>query len=192
VQRICKYPLLLEVRCHAVRVTYCDKNTPQSLLKASNADDYPYYDELVEGAASTKRVTLRINEAQRRQENAQIVKNLESRIEDWKGHHITNFGDLLLQDFFSVTKSDVDRDYHVFLFEKIILCCKEDPRALQNGDKRKVAKSNSILKKQSTSGVPVNPLGGSASARKGTTPLLLKGRIFLNNVMDATPVSKGG
>jgi cell division control protein 24 len=24
-----------------------------------------------------------------------------------------------------VTKSEVDREYHVFLFEKIILCCKE-------------------------------------------------------------------
>ena len=44
-------------------------------------------------------------------------------------------------------KMDIDREYHVFLFEKIILCCKEVvPNA--NGTIRKSSKNNSILKKQ--------------------------------------------
>ena len=35
------------------------------------------------------------------------IRNLKSRIEDRKGHRISNFGDLLLQDIFVATKSDV-------------------------------------------------------------------------------------
>lgn len=114
----------------------------------------------------------------------QTVRNLESRIEDWKGHHISNFGELLLEDIFVVTKSDVDREYHVFLFQRIILCCKE--LALQPQNAKKVGKSNSLLKKQNT--LQIATPGGKA---KKNTPLLLKGRIFLNNVTQATPRSSG-
>ncbi|KDQ57595.1 hypothetical protein JAAARDRAFT_156392 [Jaapia argillacea MUCL 33604] len=172
VQRICKYPLLLE-----------------SLIKAIQATDYPYLDELKQGALAAKRITDKINEAQRRAENKQTVHNLESRVEDWKGHHLSNFGDLLLDDIFVVTKSDVDREYHVFLFEKIILCCKEAAPGTPGG--KKVGKSNSILKKQPTQ--PVLPLpGGVGPPKKKSTPLLLKGRIFLNNVTQAVPTTKTG
>ncbi|KAF8585998.1 hypothetical protein K439DRAFT_1409563 [Ramaria rubella] len=164
VQRICKYPLLLD-----------------SLLKKSSRNDYPLYDDLVEGSASAKRVTDKINEAQRRAENIQTVQTLQTRVEDWKGHHLGNFGDLLLDDIFLVTKSDVDREYHVFLFEKIILCCKEAVVV----SSKKSAKNSSILKKQSTS-TPIG--GGSGLSKKRNTPLLLKGRIFLNNVTSARRV----
>lgn len=77
----------------------------------------------------------------------------------------------------------------MFLFEKIILCCKE--YIPQPGNGKKVGKSNSILKKPaspSTLGLP----GASPSNKKKSTPLLLKGRIFLNNVTQAVPkVSQG-
>lgn len=112
------------------------------------------------------------------------MRQLEGRIEDWKGHHLANFGDLLLDDVFLVTKSEVDREYHVFLFEKIILCCKEAlpvPR-------QKVGKSNSILKKQGVP-PPLSLPGGPGQQKKNSTPLLLKGRIFLNNVTQALPTS---
>ncbi|KAF7983773.1 hypothetical protein HWV62_18978 [Athelia sp. TMB] len=67
VQRICKYPLLLD-----------------SLIKASSPNEYPHYDELKAGSAAAKRITDKINEAQRRAENLQTVRQLEGRIEDWK------------------------------------------------------------------------------------------------------------
>ncbi|KAJ3530133.1 hypothetical protein NM688_g7754 [Phlebia brevispora] len=172
VQRICKYPLLLE-----------------SLVKVlTGKDEYPYLDELKAGVAAAKRITDKINEAQRKAENLATVKNLEGRVEDWKGHHISNFGQLLLDDIFTVTKSEMDREYHVFLFEKIILCCKEYIPAGPNS--KKVGKSNSILKKPNTP----TPFGasGAAAARKKNTPLLLKGRIFLNNVTSAVPKNAGG
>ncbi|KAI0745498.1 hypothetical protein C8Q76DRAFT_32553 [Earliella scabrosa] len=173
VQRICKYPLLLE-----------------SLLKAVASSDYPYVDELRAGVDAAKRITDKINEAQRRAENNATVKNLEGRVEDWKGHHISNFGALLLDDIFSVTKSEVDREYHVFLFEKIILCCKE--YIPQPGNGKKVGKSNSILKKPSSPSTTLGVPGAGPSSKKKNTPLLLKGRIFLNNVTQAVPkVSQG-
>ncbi|KAJ8076812.1 Guanine nucleotide exchange factor for Cdc42p [Marasmius tenuissimus] len=166
IQRVCKYPLLLD-----------------SLIKASSDEDYPHLTELKDGSEAAKRITDKINEAQRQAENELTVKNLQSRVEDWKGHHLENFGQLLLDDIFTVTKSDIDREYHVFLFEKIILCCKEALPAPPNG--RKVSKSNSILKKQSTS-MPLTP-GIPGQPQKKNTPLLLKGRIFLGNVTQAVP-----
>jgi cell division control protein 24 len=148
VQRICKYPLLLES---------LQKRCPTT---------HDYYKELVQGAEACRRITDKVNEAQRRAENVATVKLLEKRVEDWKGHALSNFGELLLDDVFMVTKSDVDREYHVFLFEKIILCCKD---ATVPGGAKKVGKSNSILKKQSTSGpigVPGGLLAGGAAAAK--------------------------
>lgn len=166
VQRICKYPLLLD-----------------SLVKASSPNEYPHYEELRAGSAAAKRIADKINEAQRREENLQTVKNLEGRVKDWKGHHLSNFGNLLLDDVFTVTKSDVDREYHVFLFEKIILCCKEALPPPPNG--KKASKNNSILKKQSVH----SPTPGAVPNKKKDTPLLLKGRIFLNNVTKAVSSS---
>jgi cell division control protein 24 len=171
VQRICKYPLLLG-----------------QLLKKSSPVDYPHYEELKAGSAAAKRITDKINEAQRRAENLQTVQNLASRVDDWKGHHVSQFGELLLDDVFIVTKSEVDREYHVFLFERIILCCKEDTSAAGNNNK-KVGKSNSLLKKPHANGSPMSGFAGGS--KKKTTPLLLKGRIYLNNVTKANVVSPG-
>ncbi|KAF9462334.1 hypothetical protein BDZ94DRAFT_737129 [Collybia nuda] len=170
IQRVCKYPLLLD-----------------SLIKATSAAGYQHYDELKRGSDAAKRITDKINEAQRRAENELTVKSLHSRIDDWKGHHLENFGELLLDDIFVVTKSDIDREYHVFLFEKIILCCKEAV-VLPPGARPKVGKSNSILKKQPAP-PPLTLPGGVGQPVKKTTPLLLKGRIFLGNVTQAVPVS---
>lgn len=156
---------------------------PQSLIKASSPSDYLHYEELRAGSAAAKRIADKINEAQRREENFQTVKNLECRVKDWKGHHLFNFGNLLLDDIFTVTKSEVDREYHVFLFEKIILCCKEALPPPPNG--KKASKNNSILKKQSMS----SPAPGAVPNKDKDTPLLLKGRIFLNNVTQAIPSS---
>ncbi|KAF8971148.1 hypothetical protein BDZ97DRAFT_1753477 [Flammula alnicola] len=168
IQRICKYPLLLD-----------------SLIKACSAETYAHYDELKRGSAAAKRITDKINEAQRRAENEQTVKSLHSRIDDWKGHHLENFGDLLLDDLFVVTKSDIDREYHVFLFERIILCCKEASAQPTKGGKGTI-KNGSLLKKTATP--PPLTLPGGVGTPQKNTPLLLKGRIFLGNVTQAVPV----
>ncbi|GAA5882333.1 hypothetical protein JCM3774_005072 [Rhodotorula dairenensis] len=150
VQRICKYPLL---------ISQLLKNTP---------DTFPYYDELKAGLESVMRVTDKVNEEKRRQDNAQAVKDLANRVEDWKGHDLSSFGQLLLHENFVVIKSDNEREYSVYLFERIILCCKE---VAAQGKKDK--KSNSILKRP---------------ASQRINKLQLKGRIFVNNVTVASPL----
>lgn len=162
VQRICKYPLLLE-----------------QLLKKTS-DDAPRYQELQNGLEVMRRITDKVNETSRLQGNAQLVKELEFRVEDWKGHNIKTFGLLLLSDVFMVAKSDTEREYHVYLFEKILLCCKELAPAAQ----KKSNKNNSLLKQK-------NGLGAAtAGGKKPKTTLQLKGRIFINNVTGAFANSK--
>ena len=150
IQRICKYPLLL-----------------RELVKYTSKDD-PYYVELVAGEDAIKRVTDRVNETRRRQENEVVVMELERRVEDWKGHSVASFGSLLLEDTFQVIKGEIEREYRVYLFERILLCCKE------SGQNKKNSKSMSISKKP-----------------KKRASLQLKGRIFINNVTDLIPMSRG-
>ncbi|KAJ7827589.1 Dbl homology domain-containing protein, partial [Mycena leptocephala] len=145
VGRIFKYPLLLD-----------------SLLKASWAADYQNFNALKQGSEASKRVADRVNGAARRAETEQTVKSLQTRVDDWKGHNVDNFGELLLYDFFVVNKSDVDREYHVFLFEKILLLCKEISKDAPN---RKTFYARN-------------------------TPLLLKGRIFVSSVTQVVPSSE--
>ena len=160
-------------------------------VESSTGTPYPYVKDVKEGFEASKRFTARVNEAQRHADNIATVKALEKRVMDWKGHHIANFGALKLDDMFSVNKSEVDRDYHVFLFEKIILCCKEPPvPGSNNGSLKKVKKSDSLLKKGGSFSSPPVPL--SAQAKKSAGPLMLKGRIFLSNVTLAKSVMIDG
>ena len=107
VQRICKYPLLLE-----------------QLLKRTPTDA-PRRDELVDALTVIRRITDKVNETSRIQGNLEVVRNLSTRVEDWKGHSLSSFGALLLHDIFLVSKGDSEREFHVYLFERILLCCKD-------------------------------------------------------------------
>ncbi|KAJ7457256.1 Dbl homology domain-containing protein [Mycena galericulata] len=141
VGRVCKYPLLVEF-----------------LIKASSADNYQHYEELKNGLQAAKRVADKINEAHRKAENEETVKSLRTRVDDWVGLNLDDFGELLLDDTFVVTRSDVDREYHVFLFEKLMLLCKE-----------------------------VHPNENVRTRDSRTMPLLIKGRISVSDITQATP-----
>ena len=62
---------------------------------------------LPQGLEAIERINFQINEAIRKAENAEIVKDLEGRVEDWKGHRLEHFGELLLHGQFSVIKGDI-------------------------------------------------------------------------------------
>ncbi|KAJ7763145.1 Dbl homology domain-containing protein [Mycena maculata] len=159
VSRVYKYPLLID-----------------ALLNASSTTEYRHYEELKRGSEAIKRVTGQVDGARRRSANAQTVKSLPARISDWKGHNLETFGELLLYDVLMFTSSNITREFHVFLFEKVILCCREAPKASSTG--RKFGKK-SILKTQVYN--PCISLGRPVDA----TPLLLKGRIFVRDVTQA-------
>ncbi|KAJ1557863.1 hypothetical protein HK405_014984, partial [Cladochytrium tenue] len=83
VQRVCKYPLLL-----------------QELIKLTDAEVYPYFEELKDGLEAIKRVTEKVNEEERIQDMEKLKMELFERVEDWKSHNYDDFGSLLLSDKF--------------------------------------------------------------------------------------------
>jgi len=109
VQRICKYPLMLE-----------------RLYKYDKKENHPYADELFEGLEAIKRVVNRINETKRKLENSDKVKELNLSVEDWKDFQINQFGELLLTEQFDVSTSvGGERTLEFYLFERILVALKE-------------------------------------------------------------------
>lgn len=146
IQRICKYPLLLN-----------------QLLKGTPSG-YQYEEELKQGMACVVRVANQVNETRRIHENRNAIIELEQRVIDWKGYSLQYFGQLLVWDVVNVCKADIEREYHVYLFEKILLCCKE----------------MSTLKRQARS-ISMN------KKTKRLDSLQLKGRILTSNITTVVP-----
>ncbi|WFD35520.1 Guanine nucleotide exchange factor for Cdc42p [Malassezia cuniculi] len=156
VQRICKYPLLLE-----------------QLLKRTPADA-PKRDELVEALTVIRRITDKVNETSRVQSNMEVVRNLTARVEDWKGHSLPSFGALLLHDVFVVSKDESEREFHVYLFERILLCCKD--ASVPQGQQQRSRSRGALLRPRQGS------FSSTLPTRREGGPLQLKGRIFISNI----------
>lgn len=131
VQRICKYPLLLN-----------------QLIK-SMKPDWPHYEDMEEGLESVKRVTDKVNETQRKHENIQVVDDLKRRIDELRTAQIDSFGSLLLHDKLVMRQADEsDKEMFVFFFERTMLICKESKDATKN----KSSKANAISIKKKRRG----------------------------------------
>ena len=87
-QRLSKYPLLLE-----------------DLYKKGDLDDQRKSD-LLNGKEAATSVLIRTNLAVDREVKAEAVQELKVRVEDWKGHRVEAFGDLLLYGTFTVVKGE--------------------------------------------------------------------------------------
>jgi cell division control protein 24 len=87
-QRLTKYPLLLE-----------------QLHKKGDLDEERRQD-LVNGMEAATAVLTRTNKAVDKEEKAEAVQELKMRVEDWKGHRVEGFGELLLYGTFTVLKSE--------------------------------------------------------------------------------------
>ncbi|KAI8612126.1 hypothetical protein BC830DRAFT_1138251 [Chytriomyces sp. MP71] len=119
VQRLVRYPLLLK-----------------ELIKLTKPGTYAYMDELNDGLESIKRVIEKLNETRRRDENERLKQDLDLRMEEWKGLQIRAFGDLLLSDKFLIAATDMEREYHLFLFEHILICCKRDEKQNKRNNRK--------------------------------------------------------
>ncbi|KAH7628318.1 CDC24 protein [Sordaria sp. MPI-SDFR-AT-0083] len=156
-QRLVKYPLLLK-----------------DLLKKS--EDEHTKEDLSAGIAAAERVLMKANSAVDKNILEEALQDLIHRVDDWKSHKVDNFGSLLLHGVYTVItgKSEQEKDqYEIYLFENILLCCKE------------IATTKAKDKKDKTrSSVP--------KIRNKFAKLQLKGRIFMTNVTDVVAISKPG
>ncbi|KAH8904174.1 hypothetical protein BR93DRAFT_971243 [Coniochaeta sp. PMI_546] len=155
-QRLVKYPLLLK-----------------DLLKKS--DDETTKNDLANGISAAERVLQKANEAVDRDMLDEALDDLITRVDDWKNHRVEQFGKLLLHGVYTVVtgKSEQEKDYEIYLFECILLCCKE-VAPLKAKDKKDKTKST------------------GPKVRNRNAKLQLKGRIFMTNVTDVVAISKTG
>lgn len=159
------------------RMTKIADNDIQAILYATAKHEYPFRPELEEASAAVKRIAAGINEAIDFKAKQATVRELVERVDNWKGHDVGKFGPLHIDDHFTVIKADQPREYHVFLFEKMMLCCKE---IIPEGKKQ-----NKNLREDQ---------GTSETEPPEKNKLDLKGRIFVSNIKEATilPSEPGG
>ncbi|KAK1760272.1 Rho guanine nucleotide exchange factor scd1 [Echria macrotheca] len=159
-QRLVKYPLLLK-----------------DLLKKS--EDETTKADLAAGIGAAERVLQKANEAVDRDLLDEALDDLINRVDDWKNHRVDQFGKLLLHGVYTVVtgKTDQEKDvgglYEIYLFECILLCCKE---IVPNKTKDKKDKTKSTGPK----------------VRNKSAKLQLKGRIFMTNVTNIVTLSRTG
>ncbi|OAL52403.1 hypothetical protein IQ07DRAFT_642100 [Pyrenochaeta sp. DS3sAY3a] len=157
-QRLTKYPLLL-----------------QQLRDKGDLDEQRKED-ISKGIEAASSVLAGTNDAIAREERVEAVEELKTLVEDWKGHRIEGFGELLLHGQFTVLKGESmtskneERDYKIYLFEMILLCCKE---INVNKPKNKMTTRSLVTK-------------------DGKPKLQLKGRIFMQNVTETISLQKPG
>ncbi|KAJ5035575.1 uncharacterized protein L3040_008041 [Drepanopeziza brunnea f. sp. 'multigermtubi'] len=164
-QRLVKYPLLLK-----------------DLRDKTGADDETKAD-LTAGIEASNRVLMQANSAVDRELRAEALEDLCARVDDWKNHRVDHFGELLLHGHFPVLtgKSDVQKEYTIYLFERILLCCKElNP----NKSKDKLMGSTQKDKKDKKDKKNREP--------NKNAKLQLKGRIFMTNVTEVMSLAKQG
>lgn len=194
VQRLCRYPLLLK------ELISCNSHD----VKSSGSDNISK--ELEIALDISKRIARSINENQRRTENHEVVKKLYGRVSNWKGYRIAKFGELLYYDkvFISTNNSsEPEREFEVYLFEKIIILFSEiQPKKSSSLMlKKKPTSSSSTLTLNLTSSNHHNSLTGSfsdhssnnssgifGSSTNFTEPKLdLRGRIMIMNLNQVNP-----
>ncbi|QGI81383.1 unnamed protein product [Fusarium fujikuroi] len=161
-QRLVKYPLLLKD---------LNKKTEDEEVKL----------DLTSGCEAAERVLKKANEAVNRDLLDEALEDLTSRVEDWKSHKVEQFGKLLLHGVYGVItgKTDQEKDgpdtnlekYEIYLFESILLCCKEISSSKSKDKKDKLRSSGT-------------------KTRNKSAKLQLKGRIFMTNVTDIVSFSK--
>ena len=99
---------------------------PISSLSAqqSPSPDRPLVDPTLSTSLSSRTETNDSSSGRDRYNESMALADLESQVDDWKGYRFNDFGDLILFDVLHITRSKSKHKYSVYLFEKILLCCK--------------------------------------------------------------------
>ena len=62
--------------------------------------------DIIEGKLAAESIMQRAEEAVAKEQRADAVAELQGRVEDWKGHRVESFGDLLLFGTYTVLKGE--------------------------------------------------------------------------------------
>ncbi len=160
-------------------------------------DDPAAKADLTAGIEAAERILKKANDAVERNVLDEALEELISRVDDWKNHRVEQFGRLLQHGVYTVItgRSEQEKDvrpelvrkvssgmhrtntshpqYEIYLFEYILLCCKEiNPN--KEKSKRDKTKSN------------------TPKPRNRNNKLQLKGRIFMTNVTEVISFAKPG
>ena len=75
-------------------------------MRQKGGYDLEKQQDLEEGEAAAKSIMIRADEAVQKEHHAAAVNELQSRVEDWKGHKINHFGELLHFGTYTVLKGE--------------------------------------------------------------------------------------
>ncbi|KAI0405955.1 Pleckstrin homology domain-containing protein [Xylaria palmicola] len=139
--------------------------------------------DFAEGQRLMKGALNVVNRNIRQRELADACKDLLLRVEDWKGHEVDQFGTLVQFDKLKVKNGDGNtmKFFHIYLFEHILLLTKIDTQ--------KDAVPASRIRR--------GWIGPPRTAEVVDVPdkppkLLLKGRIYLRDLVDITSLRISG
>lgn len=127
IQRICKYPLLIKELI---------KNTPQ---------EDPNMENLKRLQAVVKVIADRVNVKQRTEETIADAREIESKIEDWRGLDLDFMQEIVLVDHLQVSMKDVEREMIVLLYENIIVLCRESSQSLRRKKEKTIVVKGHVL-----------------------------------------------
>ncbi|KXN90844.1 Serine/threonine-protein kinase HT1 [Leucoagaricus sp. SymC.cos] len=111
--------------------------------------------------------------------NEEALNDLIGRVHGWKGLHPESFGRLLLNTYFTTTRSNLDGARHVFLFENIILFCQEEQIR---------SKRFKRVPRVQTTASDVSNVTTSPTSAESPTFLRLKSRIYIGNITTVLPL----
>ena len=126
----------------------------------------PFEDPKYSGSGPSQIAAHRLSE----QSRLRLLQQLKGNVGDWKTDKLEDFGELLMYDKLDISKAGETgwRLYHVYLFEVILLCCKQVTpiRARSRFDLRRL-------------------VGRPQKSEKPDPPeLQIKGRIHMMNITD--------
>lgn len=182
VQRLCRYPLLL-----------------RELVQETDSDKYKK--EMDVALNISKGIARSINENQRRTENHQVVKKLYDRVTNWKGYRVSKFGELIYYDTVSISTNnpnEQERDFEVYLFEKIIILFsevvqKKSASLILKKNKSSSSGSSLSLNLSHNNSGTASPIANNSSNsnynKPGDTKLDLRGRIMIINLTKVAPTN---
>ena len=126
---------------------------------------------LDDGIAAARSILARANEAIHKEQRLNAVNDLQQRVEDWKGHKIDHFGELLLYGNYTVLKGEgakeVEREVST-IFGSLVAMSREQLRSVLGASQRPCPPAVSVVAPRSPSFASSYTVCNGTHSRAGT------------------------